>query len=104
MTKIKYIDPAKFVIQWNNHTNGKGASYAGNLEYVPMHIVKKRMAALGSSHDKIVEVAKEAYQYPINQTRIWPTNMWEEKDATGRWLWLDLSIPILEFEIVVDIL
>lgn len=102
MTKIKYIDPAKFVIQWNNDTNGKGASYAGHLEYVPMHVVKKRMAALGYSHDKIVEVARQAYQYPVNQTRTWPTNMWEERDATGRWLWLDLSIPILEFEIITQ--
>ncbi len=101
-TKVKYVDPDKFVVQWNNDTNGRGASYAGHVETLPMHIVKKQMAALGYPFKEIEQVARYAYGLDINKNIEWPSTIWEQKDNTGRWLWESLTIPVLEFEIITQ--
>lgn len=99
-TKIKYVDPAKFVIQWNNDHEGRQPTYVGHIEEYSMYVVKKKMIELGYSMKEVKEVAKSVFNNYYNTTTGWPSNMWREKDPTGRWVWEDLKAQVLEFEYV----
>jgi len=100
-TKVKYIDPTRFVIQYIKTHEGRKASYVGHIEEYPMYIIKQKMHDMGYSFEQIKEVAQQAYaQLNQQDASIFPSTLFLEKDSTGRWAWEALKIRVLEFEYV----
>lgn len=101
-TKIKYIDPARFVVQWSDERQGRNPSFVGHLSTMQMFAVKKMMQQMGYSHEEIVKVARSNYENK-SQSLNWPSNVWYEKDPmTNRWKWEQLEVDVLEFDYVTQ--
>lgn len=96
-TKVKYVDPARTVMLWNEDNQEEPAAI-GHIEVKTIQEIYPKLKEAGYSDERISMMAKQqvAYQDAGVFTQPW---IFERKDTTtNRWLWMDFKVYVLEFE------
>jgi hypothetical protein len=99
-TKVKYVDPAKYVMQWNDEHEGKDPTFVGHLEKVRLYDIIDKLKEAGYSQTDIEGVASRYNSTNINYGET--LNFGSRDEATGRWGFENLSVDVLEWEYITN--
>lgn len=95
--KVKYIDPARLVMLWNEDNQDDPVAI-GNIEVETIQSIYPKLKDAGFSDEQIQSMAKSYVPYQTDVSSI-PQWAFERKDpTTNRWVWMDFKVYVLKFE------
>jgi hypothetical protein len=95
--KVKYIDPARLVMLWNEDNQDEPVAI-GHIEIETVQSIYPKLIEAGFDEKQIQSMAKSYVPYQTDASMI-PVWAFERKDqTTNRWVWMDFKVYVLKFE------